>query len=364
MSKAVQLYPHRVSTALRLRLADFDDPETGRAVSVHGTRDPGPAEVEDDAAEPERGPDAYDACSAAGSWRKLTFRLTAELPAAELARVLPSTSDVATDAALVVSITCQATKYRHGVRLARTKAGHWSGHATLQRSDVSGVVALVPRLVRVTGIPASEDLPVATRVGSVLATGDSVALYVDVPPSAVLHSTVMTAWEDFADSDHAWRREHSDDVFHLEPYGAVPRLYLNSHYAQLRQLLESEAKRGPEASLRDLTAAMIAQPALLQLATVALTSLEPDEDSGAVQSPSGWRGDLLASVLPRLYPEEASADARLRRAAREVRDADGAPGVQARLGSVVQDMIAAFKTIEAAARAHEASREREELPDA
>jgi hypothetical protein len=361
MSKAVQLYPHEMSTALELRLTDFDDPMTGCAVEVREASSLS-EDGENDSAGRVQG---YDAFSSGTPWRKLTFRLTADLPDAELGRVLPATSSVETDTTLVVLMTCPSTKFRHGVRLARSKHGAWTGHATIQRADIKGVVMLRPQLVRATGIPTTEDLPFATKTGAVIAVGEPISIYVDVEPSGVgvFHSTVVLSWEDFANSEHAWRREHPDDVFHLEPYGGEPRLYLNSRYTQLREILESDAKRGPEAVLRDMTAALIAQPALLQLATVALTGLESDDDSGTVVVPSGWRGDLVASVLPRLYPEEASEEERLRRAAHEIREADGAASLMARLGSVVQEMVASYKTVEAAIRTYESTREREEVLD-
>jgi hypothetical protein len=309
--------------------------------------------------------DGYDASGVSG-WRKLSFRLTADLPTSELHEILPPTSSVDSDTAMVVLMTCASTKFRHGVRLKHAGNGTWAGTAAIQRDDVKGIVTLRPQLVRATGIPATEDLPFATTAGALVAVGDPISLYVDAEAGggrALLQSTVMIAWEDFANSEHAWRREHPDDVFHLEPFGADPRLYLNSRYAQLRDIMESDAKRGPEAVLRDMTAAIIAQPALLQLATVAISGLELDEDSGSVDAPGGWRGDLLASVLPRLYPEEPSEEDRLQRAAHELRESDGAASLISRLGSVIQEMTASYKTIESAVRTYESARGREETLD-
>lgn len=362
MSKAVQLYPHAVSGALNLRLLDFDDPVTGGPVEVAEVG--GVSDDVDDGGGPAR-VGGYDV-SAAKGWRKLAFRLNVELPRNELHRVMPPTSSVDTDATMLVLMTCASTKFRHGVRLRHTRAGVWSGIAAIQRDDVKGLVTLRPQLVRATGIPATEELPFATAAGALVAIGEPVNIYVDLESraGALLQSTVVIGWEDFANSDHAWRREHPDDVFHLEPFGGEPHLFLNSRYAQLREIMESGAKRGPEAVLRDMTAAIIAQPVLLQLATVAITGLELDEDSGSVDVPSGWRAHLLAGVLPRLYPEEPSEEDRLQRAAHEIRESDGAASLLARLGSVVQEMTSSYKTIEAAVRTYEStSADREELLD-
>jgi len=361
MSKAVQLYPHAVAATLDLRLRDFDDPATGRAIAAVEIRRS--AEGDEESSSDQIA--GYDV-SSVSEWRKLSFRVTAELSREELQRVLPPTSSFETDATMVVLMTCPSTKFRHGVRLRHLKDGIWSGTVAIQRDDVKGVITLRPQLARATGIPAADDLPFATSARSLVAVGEPVSLYVDVDTGGgrgLLQSTVMIAWEDFANSDHAWRREHSDDLFHVEPFGTEPRLYLNSRYAQLREIMESDAKRGSEAALRDMMAVMIAQPALLQLATAAITGLEVDEDSGSVEVPSGWRANLLASVLPRLYPEEPSPEDRLQRAAQEVRESDGAASLLARLGSVIQELTSSYKTVETALRTHEAARDREENLD-
>lgn len=356
MSKAVQLFPYAVSTALSLDLSDFDDPAGGELVDVRELKQP-PTNGEGSSAPSH----SYDA-SATG-WRKLSFRLTATLASAEIERILPATSSLETDTALVVLMTCAATRLRHGVRLRLSKDGRWTGHAVVQRHDVRGMLTLRPQLVRTTGIPTDGDLPFATRAGSVIAVGDDTTIYIDVVPVRALESTIRMAWEDFANSDHAWRREHPDDVFHLEPLVAEPRLYLNSRYTHLREIMESDAKRGALAVLRDTTAAMIAQPALLQMATVAVASLAIDEDGQSVSTPPGWRADLLASILPRLYPEEDSEEDRLHRAAHEIRESDGAASLLGRLGSVVQEMVASYRTVEAIVRLHEASQVNEEPVD-
>ena len=354
MSKAVALYPYAVSGELELKLTDFDDPASERSVDVSELRFAA-SENNDEEAPRVMG---YDV-SSARTWRKLGFRIEAALADHELSRILPPTSSVENDARMVVLLTCTSTKFRHGVRLKHANGGRWSAVATIQREDVKGAVLLRPQLIRVTGIPASEELPFATSAGTTIAVGEPIYLHVDPQPSGggILQSTVVISWEDFSNSDNAWRREHADDVFHLEPFLGEPRLYLNSRYAQLRDVMESTAKRGWEAVLRDMTAAMIAQPALFQLATVAISGLELDQDSGTVEAPSGWKHDLLASVLPRLYPEEPSEEDRLQRAALEIRESDGAASLMARLGSVIQEMTSSYKTLEAAVRIYESTRE-------
>jgi hypothetical protein len=357
MSKVVELFPYAFSTQLTSRLTDFDDPVNGSSVEV---LELGQDEVENGEIGPENS-FAYDASNS--SWQKLTFRIDVQLPEAERSRILPDTSDLERDTALIVLMTCRATRVRHGVRLKPMKNYKWSGHVTIQRQDLQGLVTFSPQLVRTTGIPSGDELPFATQAGTLIATGAPLTLYVDPSPVGGIHSTVVIRWEDFPSSENPWRREHPDDVFHLEPFSNEPRLYLNSRYAQLREIMESDAKRGFEAVLRDMNAVMIAQPVLMQLAMASIASLELDDDSDSVTTPSGWRADILASVLPRLYPEAASDEDRIRRAAAEIQEADSASSQAGRLGSVVQDMLASYKTVEGAIRVYETSRDQEEIRD-
>jgi hypothetical protein len=353
------LFPYAVSTALRFQLSDFDDPETGARVVVRtlGGENTGSEEDGEQTNDP-----SYD-LTGNTTWSKLTFRISVDLLDAELRRILPSTSDVAADTSLVVLVTSSATRLRHGVRLSRDSSGRWTGHTTIQRDDVRGSVSFRPQLVRTTGIPASESLPYATKIGALIATGDTVTLYVDTIPKIGFNSSVEMEWEDFANSNEPWRREHPEDVFHLEPYGSLPRLWLNSRYGQLRDLLESNTKRGPEAVLRDIIADCIAQPVMLQLSFTSLAAIEIDQDSGSASAPSGWKGDLAATLLPGLYPEESSEADRLRRAAEEIREGEGMASLASRLGSVVQDMLASYKAVELAVRAFESGRESQEGTD-
>jgi hypothetical protein len=358
VTAAVQLYPHAFSGLLGLRLDDFDDPEMDGQIEVVDLRRTDGAAEMDEADEPY----GYDAFSKAGNWKKLTCRLSVSLRVDELAQILPATSDLQVDAALFVLVTCPATKFRHGVRLATpTTDGdstRWKGYLTITREDVRGAVSLKPQLVRLTSIPLTEEIPFGTQAGTLIGAGPAVQLYVDLTPR-LLHSTVITTWDDFGNSNDIWRREHPEDIYHLEPFGE-PRLYLNSRYTQLRAILDSAARRGPEAALRDLIAAMIAQTVHAQLLTTALMSLEIDEDSGSVTVPAGWRADLLSSALGRLYPEEADDEERRRRAAHEVREADAAASIQSRVGSVVQAMITSYRTLESSIRTYESIQAREE----
>jgi hypothetical protein len=345
---AVRIAPFAFSDGIQLSLSDFDDPVSGRQIRPI-TR--GVVSGDGDL------PLTYDV-SADPPWRKLTLGLTAQLLETELRRITPPGRDPREDVSLVVSIACPSTKYRHGVTLGMKSSGVWAGHVTLRREDIRGVVSLRPMLVLTPGTPEpSTQEGYANRGGSIIGRGGPLQLLMDASALSPMQSIVVTVWEDFSSSENSWRREHSNSLFHLEPYSERPRLFLNARFSELREILNSEAAKGAEAAVRDLTAALIAESVWVQLAVVAaraVTTGESDDTVGVTGAE--WKRQLLENLLPGLYPDEPNAGERLRRVAAELEDGTGAASLISKIGTVVQDMIATHRVIEAAVRAHEGLR--------
>ncbi len=341
----VRLAPFAFSDDIQLSLSDFDDPVTGRQV-IAGTR--GAIRGDDEM------PLTYDV-SADPPWRKLTLGLTAKLKERELHRVIPPGRDPQKDVSLVVSVACPPTKYRHGLTLGAKSSGAWAGHLTVRREDLRGVVSLRPMLVLTPGPSQfSTETGYAHRGGSVIGRGDALQFASALSPMQAL---VVTVWEDFSSSENSWRREHSNSLFHLEPYSDRPRLFLNARYSELREILNSEAAKGGEAAVRDLTAGLIADSVWLQLAVVAASAVTTGESDDSVGvTGAEWKRQLLENLLPGLYPDEPSAGERMRRLAADFQEGTGAASLVSRIGTVVQDMIATHRVIEAAVRAHEGLR--------
>lgn len=344
---AVRISPFAFSDGIQLALSDFDDPVSGHQVSPV-TR--GALGGDGDL------PMTYDV-SAEPPWRKLTLGLSAQISEIELRRVVPPGRDAKHDVSLVVSIACPSTKCRHGAMLAPKSAGVWAGHATLSREDVRGVVSLRPMLVLTPrSSKPSLEAGYANRRGSVIGRGDPLQLMVDASALSPTQALVTTVWEDFSSSENSWRREHSNCLFHLEPYSDRPRLFLNARYSELREILNSEAERGAEAAVRDLTAALIADSVWVQLAVVAASAATVEEDDSVTITGAEWKRLLVENLLPALYPDEGSAGERLRRLGADLHEGTGAESLVSRIGTVVQEMVATHRVVEAAVRAHEVLR--------
>lgn len=237
-------------------------------------------------------------------WQSLQIDLQGILPEAELTRVLPSPSQPAEDAALIVSVTCSDTRLRRAVPFA-FEDGTWSGTVTIRRDEARGAVRLAPRLVRATDLPGSSqiDLSVATRNGFIIAEGRSLNVRVD-PPNRNVEGVLRILWKNFTESEHDWMKQHSGDLLFLDENAAQPTLYLNSHYSQLKAALHSRAKTGPTAAVRHLGNALVAQSAWQQLFTSTAASVDPDADDEDIEdSVSGWRRPVLRAFLQRAFPE-------------------------------------------------------------
>ncbi|MFL5560786.1 MAG: hypothetical protein ACJ79K_04840 [Gemmatimonadaceae bacterium] len=353
MPKAVKLSPYQLSDELELLATDFVDPSSGgREFDV-------PALL-GEADDTEFGPKVYDLAREGTAWEKLTVGLRAELSAGELERILPPTSALERDTKLVVSVRCPTTRLRHGVRLQAVAAGCWEGCVTVQRADVAGALELRPVLVRRTSLPdvAGDGAGVARHAGAVIARGASIQLRLDAP-SDFAHGNFKILWEDFRQSVNEWRREHASDLYQLEPYTREPVLYLNARYAQVHHVLESRARTGADAVLRDTIAALIAQSVWIQLGVAAMGAARTDDSGEYTDLPhEGWKRDALIELLPRLYPE-VDDDGRLQRAASDFRDAGGIGAFVSRLGTVAQDVVGTWRLVESAVRAGEAGRDGE-----
>jgi hypothetical protein len=336
MPRAITLYPHYVSTALGLRLSDFLD-ESQEQLDF--------SEVEQIEGE-EVIALRYDLSRPELPWQDLSFRTVVTLSDEELGRVLAPTSDLEVDSALILSITCAVTRLRRRVVLEQTRPGTWRGDVVLNRRDLKGTVMLRPLLVRRTELPSTDVAAQAELLtGAIIAEGREARLVVD-PPVSAIEGTLRVRWDDFRASKDPWRRDHSSELMYLEAYGDRPTLWLNSRYAELKAALHSRSRQGPNAILRDMTAALYAQTAWLQLITAALGSVILDEDN--LEEPielheEHWKREALEDFLPRMYP---------------FRERGGVGPLVSRLGTAVQEKATAARLLESAVRA--AARERVE----
>lgn len=350
MPTTMFLYPHTLSKSIGLRVVDPYDPtqenvDFGRWFRIE----------ERDAIELAIDLSREDV----PSWRSLRMTLEATIPSEEFNKILPSTSNHREDTLLFVSVQCPATKFRQAFELAPSGEGLWRGEVVLRRMDLRNTVHLRPRLVRRTDNPAGtgeDSTSVARHRGLVIGEGGDLALVIDESRKPI-GGALRMEWEDFRGSRNPWRRDHADDIFHLEPYGSDPTLWLNSFYEKLRAALYSRTAYGADAAVRHLANALLAQTAWVQLFVASLGSAATDETLETTEPPDeGWKRGVIAKFLPRLFPEVPDTD-RLGRGLDQLRSPEQVGSLMSMVGTAAQEVMAAYKLVEKAIRAAERSKE-------
>ena len=347
MPKTVRLYPYHVSPALELRLSDPFDPE-------QTDLNWGSLQTSEDAESEET---RYDVSEV--QWRSMSLKLSAMLPVDELKEILPAGSDPERDTSMIVSVRCARTKLRKRIRLIQGANGTWKGDLMVRRPDVRSVIHLIPLVVRQTDIPDSaedETDEKARYSGAIIAEGRRIALVVD-PPEQPRDESVHVRWDDFRNSTDDWRKQHPSDLFHFEPYLEEPVLWLNARYTALQAALNSQAKHGTEAVLRDLTGALLANTVWTHLFVTAMGMYQEADLADVVELPeTGWKRQVLENFLPRLYPE-LDGDERLKRAVADYNDPEGIGTLMSRVGNAAQGAISLYKFVESSVRAAERTRD-------
>lgn len=341
------IYPYNVaSNAIELRLLDPEDP-TNPDLDLEWVS----SQVAAD--EPPR----LD-LKAHADWRRLAFRVEARLDAKHLEHVLPPRADYRQDTSMLVSVRCPRTKVRYPIELDAdaSEECRWFGDLEFDRRDVASRLEFHPLLHRRTQIPASAEVPagVTRRRGALLSFGR--------PTSATIDETerrpegwVKIRWEDFRASKNHWRRGNSETLYFLEVDPEEPVLWLNERYKQIRALLFEQNPLGPTGAMHHMFVASIAETVWTQLFNAALGSVERPVGGGELALPGGWRGDLLRTYLPRLFPDIDDNDEALGRAVAMSESGDELGALVGLVTTVTQTLVRSERLFRDAIRCVETS---------
>ncbi|MFI9585057.1 hypothetical protein ACIHCQ_25140 [Streptomyces sp. NPDC052236] len=248
----------------------------------------------------------------------------------------------------VAALSEGATNTRRVSRLERRRDDpHWRGEVRVHRSTH---VARAVLDVSVVGSHGGVD-------GRVLGTTDTPWIVDLLARTPTRQRDLEILEEDFRDGPQEWLRPFMDAPWLIDTTGDVPAVLLNTSFEGLPELLSGA--RGPlEKATAGLVAAQIAGEVWATMFHSALSDLEFDED-GTPHLPGGWRGSVLRSMLPEVFPglplSEALGEAHSRRG-----DGRGWAEVQSRIqfaagkrGQVPKNLTAAIRAV---TRPQEASR--------
>lgn len=337
MPTSATFTPHRVSRELALHVTEYRDGNTGTVLKTNTSE------------APEATDDMVHELTTSG-WQLLELTLDVVLPLGELEEILPEDSDVDVETAMVLTLKCPATKFRKGVRLARTADGRWSGEVSVRRTSVSTSLICEAELVRIVGIDDEFDEEFGVERGQVLAEGGRVTVRFDPPPPQ-MHGSIDIKWEDFTASPNTWRKSHAKDIYYFEVAGDRPVVWLNSSHRELQAALSVETASGPEKVIQQMGYGIVAQGIWAQIFHTAVADLTSEDDLEPVV-PSGWSGGVIRDFLPLLYPEIADAE-RLERLVDDLNTPTSTAGLMSRLGSAIQARMNLPKMVAEAIRAAE-----------
>ncbi|MEV3946435.1 hypothetical protein AB0K57_02055 [Streptomyces halstedii] len=155
--------------------------------------------------------------------------------------------------------------------------------------------------------------------------------------------------EDFRDGPQQWLRPFADAPWLIDTSGEAPTVLLNTSFEGLSALL-SGARSPLERATAGLVAAQVAGEAWATMFQSALSNLEFDED-GTPHLPAGWRGAVLRSMLPEVFPRLPLPDA-LREAHDRRADGRGWAEVQSRIefaagrrGQLPRNLLATIRAV-------------------
>jgi hypothetical protein len=299
MSAAETIFPYDYADDLDLQLSKPINAETG--AELQG--------VHVNAAE-EYGAKRIDMADSTAEWNKLVFEASFSVDEDELTRLVSAGEKPAEVLQGMLSIRIGASKTRFGVRLEFDGDRAFKGKLELERSDVAGLAAIVPELVRI-GDAKKPEKGKAAFAGASVAWGPAVEVVLDRFASPY-NGPLKYHWDKFAESEHAWLRDKPDDVYYLDARD-VPTLYLNLKYQELHAILQNKARTGSQAAVAHAASAAILHPVTVSLifAAVASMRLEEGEEEGEkrVVLGDGWRGPLASALAGEMFSEEPKEQA-------------------------------------------------------
>lgn len=226
-------------------------------------------------------------------WHTATLRLDARLPAEEIA------DGPWQDVRCMAVLTEKATNSRIVTRLTEGDAGFYRGSVELARS-----AHLNRATLGVVVVGTFDGIP-----GRLIGSADR-NWYVDLKSATPARQREIDIVEvDFRDGPESWLRPFRDAPWLVDTSGEIPTVLINTSAIEgFTDILNGTGGTPGEKALRETMSSQIAQDAWTAMFQAAISDLELDED-GTPQLPGGWRGSVLASMLPDVFPTLTPTDA-------------------------------------------------------
>ncbi|WIV60603.1 hypothetical protein [Amycolatopsis nalaikhensis] len=226
-------------------------------------------------------------------WSVATLRLDAKIPAEEI------DEGPWEDVQCLAVLTERATNTRSVTRLTGFGGGSCHGTVDLARSAHLNRATLSLAVVGTfEGIPGR-------LIGTTIREW-----YVDLKSAAPSRQRAIEILQiDFRDGAETWLRPFKDAPWLVDTSGEIPAVLINTSAIEgFTAILNGTGGTAGERALRETMSSQIAQDAWTAMFQAAISDLELDED-GTPQIPGGWRGSVLTSMLPDVFPHLTPTDA-------------------------------------------------------
>ena len=298
MPKSETFAPWQMKRDLRVAVQKFRNADTDENLSVNVIR------VGDGTVGT-----AYDVGTHA--WDRISATVKVTFTSEQRRAVLWSGEDVEVTARVIASLRCKKTKLRQALPLRRTAKDTWEGDVTLDRAELVDVVEIKPLVVRVTDGDSAKPGRQARTRGAIIAEGPVADLRID-ESSQPFKGGLDVKWEDFAKSSDPRRRDRANLLYDVDVDRSEPRLVLNRAHQDAYSLLSDEQPSSTAAkAARTAILAHVGSATLGHLFRAALDDAREDPETGEWSLPEGWQNTVVRRLLPHLYPEHSSSDARM-----------------------------------------------------
>lgn len=312
--------PHTIADGLTIQPMEFKDLDTGEKASFPSI-ELGDGDVRQ----------AYDLGS--GDWTRLEVSFKVTDTGRSLSALLQPGESVDAAISAILSVHCSATMARFVKPLVRS-GDTWDGTVTLDRRTVRGVVVIRPLLYRASPELSEPRAGRANYFGALIGEGQSVDLRVD-PSTNPFDGGLDVRWEDFRASHDSWRRSHDGDLYAMT-FDPEPTVWLNSRHEAIHSLLHDVGATGTAVVIKSSVFSVIKEGIWSSLLHAAVYSVERDPETEELVIPDGWQSTTLEMVLPHMYPELGSMEARLDEMYASLEARTSATDIEVRLRTAVQ----------------------------
>lgn len=266
-----------------------------------------------------------------GKWDEVTVSGEIKIDQDVIDDVLPVEERLQPPIKIYIASRCEYTYLRES-KLIDSPPVSLEGYdfsVTLSRNRLRNTASLKPYIIR-TGDSNAETDEFATAKGVRLASSKSWEIRVDVQESPS-GEYLEVLYDSFENKDYL---PEGDQVYHLDFREAKnPTLWLNSDHEKITRVLDSRARRGPDARVRDVFFDQISQSVWTQLIVHAATNID---EEGEVRY--DWEDSVLDRFINDIYPDTDENEARTK-LSQDIMSKEKLPDITSRIDSALQTRL-------------------------